>query len=83
MNFLGNQKFLGSRTETKTYEQIHIVFNHRRARHGAHVFLPTAGDDCDDETSSHRSVTNPEAAGAAQDRWRGKEKSAKDRGLSI
>ena len=79
MNFLGNQTFCGSRTETKTYEQIHIVFNRRHAWHGAHHFLPTAGNDWDnDGTGSDCSVTDPGTAYAAQVR---KKKSAEDRGF--
>jgi len=59
------------------------VFNRRHHRRGVYRVLPTTVNDCDDETSIHRSVTDPDAAAAAQGRWRSKEKSAKDRGLSI
>jgi hypothetical protein len=50
MNFLGNQKFCGSRTETKTYEEIRILLNRRHRWHGVYLFLPTAGNDHDDGT---------------------------------
>jgi hypothetical protein len=57
------------------------VFNHRLDRHGVYrFFLPTARNDRDDETSSHRSVTDPDAAGAPQGRRQ--ENSGEDRGLN-
>jgi hypothetical protein len=60
VNFLGNQTFCGGRTETKTYEQIHIVFSRRHTRHGARLFLPTAGNNCNhDGTGSGKSHAYP------------------------
>jgi hypothetical protein len=51
-----------------------IVFNRRRARHGAHLFLPTAGNDSD-HNGTDSSQTHADAiANASQDnRWRGTE----------
>jgi hypothetical protein len=55
------------------------VFNDGPDGHGVYrFFLPTAGNDRNDETSSHRSVTDPDAAGAPQEHRRSKKKSAED-----
>jgi len=79
VNFLDNQTFCGSRTETKTYEEIPIVFYQRNYRHGVYRFLPTAGNNCDhDGTGSSQSHADA-IAEAAQGR---KENSAEDRGCN-
>jgi hypothetical protein len=68
VNFLGNQIFCGSRTETKTYEEIRSVFYQRHYRHGVYRFLPTAGDEGDhDYSSSGSTVTHSIAQQASQD----------------
>jgi len=56
------------------------VFNRRHAWHGAHHFLPTAGNDWgNDGTGSGCSVTDPGTAHAPQSR---KENSAQDGGCN-
>jgi hypothetical protein len=69
VNFLDNQTFCESRTGTKTYEEIRIVFYQRRHRHGVYrFFLPTAGDEGDhDYSSSGSTVTHSNAQQASQD----------------
>jgi hypothetical protein len=79
MNFLGNQKFCGSRTETKTYEQIHTVFNRRHARPGAHHVLPTAGNDRNHGSTGSSQSHADAIAEAPQGR---KENSAEDGGCN-
>jgi hypothetical protein len=79
VNFLGNQTFCGTRTETKTYEEIPIVFYQRHYRHGVYRFLPTAGNNCDhDGTGSSQSHADA-IAEAPQGH---KENSAEDRGCN-
>jgi hypothetical protein len=69
VSFLGNQTSCTTRTETKTYEEIPIVFNQRHHRHGVYrFFLPTAGDEGDhDYSSSGSTVTHSIAQQASQD----------------
>jgi len=75
VSFLGNQTSCVTRTETKTYEEIPIVFNQRHRWHGVYRFLhTTAGNDCDhDRPRSGQTDTDP--AAEAQGR---KENSAED-----
>jgi hypothetical protein len=79
VNFLGNQTFCATRSETKTYEEIPIVFYQRHYRHGVYRFLPTAGNDCDHHcpgSSQSHADANPEAPQGH------KENSAEDRGCN-
>jgi hypothetical protein len=53
---------------------MHIVFNRRRALHGAHLFLPTARNDCDHDGTGSSQTHADAIANASQDnRWRGTE----------
>jgi hypothetical protein len=74
VNFLDNQTFCGGRTETKTYEEIPIVFNQRHYRHGVYRFLPTAGNNFDhDGTGSSQTHADAIANASQDDLWRGTE----------
>jgi len=79
VNFLDNQTFCGSRTETKTYEEIPIVFYQRNYRHGVYRFLPTTGNDSDDNCPGSIQSHADAIAEAPQVH---KENSAKDRGCN-
>jgi hypothetical protein len=85
MNFLGNQKFCGSRTATKTYEQIHNLLVVRCDRHDVYSFLPKPGNHCDHNGTRSRQTDTDAVENAAlqNNRGRGTKKSAEDGGFSI
>jgi len=80
VNFLDNQTFCGSRTETKTYEEIPIVFNRCSNRHGVYRFLhTTAGNDRNHGSTGSGQGHADAIAEAPQSR---KENSAQDGGYN-